>query len=44
MKSGDIVFSDSSITGEAQSIRLGTSEETFFEIACHVPEFYGVSS
>jgi hypothetical protein len=44
MKSGDIVFTDSSITGEAQSIRLGTSEETFFEIACHVPEFYGGSS
>jgi hypothetical protein len=44
MKSGDIVFSDSSIKGEAQSIRLGTTEETFFEIACYVPEFYGGSS
>lgn len=44
MQSGDIVFSDLRIIGEAQSIKLGTSEETFFEIACHVPEFYGGSS
>ena len=44
MQSGDIVLSDERITGEAQSIKLGTSEETFFEIACHVPEFYGGSS
>jgi hypothetical protein len=44
MQSGDIVFTDLRITGEAQSIKLGTSEETFFEIACHVPEFYGGSS
>ena len=44
MQSGDIVLSDERITGEAQLIKLGTSEETFFEIACHVPEFYGGSS
>jgi len=44
MKSGDSVFTDSSITGVAQSIKSGTSEETFFEIACHAPEFYGGSS
>ena len=44
MQNGDIVFSDLRIIGEAQSIKSGTSEETFFEIACHVPEFYGGSS
>ena len=44
MKTGDIVFSDSDIKAVPQSIKTGSIEEIFFELACHAPEFYGGSS